>query len=99
MDKDKEKTKVIFRYWKGEVIAIFPTELGDNSPHTCSSYQHVGQHSACDPYGIVAESRPAIRAEFHELYRELENLGYNLEVIQRNRHDFYIHRQKALANY
>jgi hypothetical protein len=89
MEKDTNKTKVIFRFWKESksVIAIFPEHLGDSDLHTCSSYQHVGQHSACNPQMIVERSRPAKPEEYADLKAELEGpIGYNLEVILRYRY-------------
>lgn len=92
-----DKTKVIFRHWKGDVIAIFPEIPGDMSPYTCMSYQHVGQHGACDPYGIIADSRPATLIERWPLRKELMCLGYKLQVIHRNRFVFLRARQYALG--
>lgn len=94
---DKEKTKVIFRMWQGEVIAIFPELAGDMNPGTCSSYQHIGQHGACDPYMIINSSKLAKPEEYADLKAELENnVGYNLDVIKRNRYSFYRSRLEQL---
>jgi hypothetical protein len=43
-EKDKFITPVIFRWWKNEVIALFPADPG-TSKYDCMSYMHVGQHS------------------------------------------------------
>lgn len=86
MDKKQYKSKVIFRFWKKDIIAIFPEELGDNSPYTCSSYMHMGQHGACDPHIVINNSRLATPEEYNDLKEELENqIGYNLIIIQRYR--------------
>lgn len=99
MEKDKFKTKVIFRFWKEskDVIAIFPEDTGDMSPYTCSSYEHVGQHGACNPFHIIDSSRLAKPEEYADLKAELENhCGYNLVVIKRNRQEFTEQRRKQL---
>lgn len=89
MVKDEEKTKVIFRVFKtGEVIAIFPEELGNSNYWTCNSYMHVGQHGACDPE-IISTTRPASPKEYESLKAELENIGYNLDIKKRYSNDSY----------
>lgn len=85
-EQDKYETKVIFRMWKvddsEELIALFPEELGDSNPKTCSSYQHVGQHGAATPDMIVDNSRSATPEEYEDLKNELENnVGYKLEIV------------------
>lgn len=87
-------TKVIFRKWQDDIIAIFPEELGNCSWGTCMSYMHIGQHGACDPYMIVDNSIPANETEYHDLKTELESIGYNLKVIKRLR---YSHLQTRKA--
>ena len=78
-------TKVIFRWWKKSVIAIFIEEPGTNYPGTCDSYQHIGQHGACDP-SIISDSRPATEEEYASLKHELESYPYhyNLRVLKRS---------------
>lgn len=83
-NKDTYKTKVIFRKWKdGQIIAIFPEELGDYSPYTCSSYMSIGQHSACDPL-IIQTTKSAKKNEYQDLFDELTKIGYDLQVIKRS---------------
>lgn len=83
------KTQIIFRYWRKDVIALFPYEIADMKGN-CLSYQHVGQHGAANYSAIVYESRPATQAELANLKEELERLGYNLEIIHRRNHQrFY----------
>jgi len=76
---------VMFRMWRGEVIALFVNSNADNAGH-CQSYQHVGQHGAADCNGIIRESRPATPAEYASLKRELEGAPYHyqLRVMQRS---------------
>ena len=91
-----EKTKVIFRKWKdGDIIALFPEEPGTQDPGTCSSYMHVGQHSAANP-AIIRETKPATPDEYRELALELKSIGYNLEIISRNKHKFLYRRARKL---
>ncbi len=79
---DKEQTKVVFRVFKeGDVIALFPYE--DEGNNRCTSYQHVGQHSAADYWGVLDITRPATQEEYEPLYKELTSFGYNLKVIKR----------------
>ncbi len=79
-------TPVVFRVWPksegGGVLALFPTEPGTNDPHTCSSYEHVGQHGSADCHGLINRTRPAKPAEYASLKRELESppYEYNLKV-------------------
>lgn len=80
MQRDTEKTTVVFRVWKdtGDVLALFPDLRETNG--FCTSYMHVGQHSHADYTGCIQATRPARRAEYADLQRELENMGYNLRV-------------------
>ena len=41
MEKDTEITQVLFRFWKGEIIALFPYIIGDAQGNVMS-YMHVG---------------------------------------------------------
>ena len=96
-----EKTIVIFRKWDkspNSIIAIFPEELGDSDIGTCLSYQHIGQHSACDPVYLIKKTLRASPPEYADLKEELESLGYNLHVVQRNHsHHYTSARLKKLS--
>ena len=99
MEKDKFKTKVIFRFWKvsDDIIAIFPEMVATNDVSTCESYQHTGQHGACNPHYIINSSRLAKPEEYVDLKAELENhYGYDLIVIKKNRYEFIEKRRKQL---
>lgn len=78
-----EVVDVMFRMWRGEVIALFPGLM--DSPGHCQSYQHVGQHGGADCGGIIRRSRPAEPQEYAALKRELESepFEYKLRVVQR----------------
>ena len=79
MKKDKTITKVVFFYHEtnNDLFALFPEihESGDMK----LSYSHIGQHSACS-WGYCDECRAAKPAEYKELKKELESLGYNLKI-------------------
>ena len=85
MKRDKEKTTVIFRKWKGKaenIIALFPWV--EESPGRCSSFEHVGQHGRADYCGVIRLTTPATPAEYADLKRELEQYyGYNLTIRKR----------------
>jgi len=90
-------TKVIFRKFPdGDVIAIFPQIAADSSGYHCLSYMKVGQHSACDPLGIVRKTKLATRRDFEPLEMELASIGYSLEIIERNRRSFIDDRREQL---
>ncbi len=95
-------TPVIFRKWSesegGGIIAIFPTELGTNDPYTSSSYEHIGQHGAADPVGLIQRTKPAKPSEYADLMTELESVGYDdLKVVQRLSPDYLTIRRKKIA--
>jgi len=79
MQKDTEKSLVVFREFKdGQVLAIFP-ELEHNwNEGLCVSYMHVGQHGGASYSHCISITRPA--HDYSKLQKELENLGYNLDV-------------------
>lgn len=75
------KIKVIFRKFKGEIIALFPYENENNG--LVLSYQHVGQHSASDYNYVIKGSKPAQVDEYMALKIELESIGYDLTLVQK----------------
>ncbi len=81
-----ERTRVLFRAVKrgahaGKVTAVFPDLVESRGLLTC--YAHVGQHSTCAPAWIRFDTRPARPAEYSKLYSELEQIGYQLEIVKR----------------
>jgi hypothetical protein len=86
-DYDAESVPVLFRAvksgdHKGTIDAFFPTLAGTNEPWTCTVYSRVGQHcSGSKDY--YRDTRAATPAEYAPLKRELESLGYKLEVKSR----------------
>jgi hypothetical protein len=81
MIKDTHKTVVVFRKFKeGDVLALFPSEEEAYNGGFCESYQHVGQHSGADYTHCIKITKPAKPSEYAALKRELEGIGYNLDV-------------------
>ena len=94
------KTKVIFRKWKAPqsgILAIFPEEPCSYSGHLCSSYETIGQHGPCDPWGCVNETTKPTKAECEPLRKELKRIGYDLKECVRMSASFYETRKQRLA--
>lgn len=93
----KTKIKVLFRMFKGEVIALFPQMAATvgNAAH-CESYAHIGQHGAADPFGVIRGSRPAKGSEYRELAAELRRIGYTLDIRSRTGRSDYAQRKAQL---
>jgi hypothetical protein len=84
MEKDKDKTIVVFRkYSDGEIIALFPEIPADYHGALCDSYMHVGQHGSASCSDVSQNTKLASPAEYASLKRELEGIGYNLSVRER----------------
>jgi hypothetical protein len=71
---------------KDEVFAFFPYTHARHERHpnynmVFECYSHVGQHSACD-VGYASECKPAGPRKYADLKKELESIGYNLEIIK-----------------
>ena len=97
--KTSDITKVIFRKEKTkpyEVFALFPEIPGSVSAHTCLSYQHVGQHSAAEYNHCIRTSRPAKPEEYKALKKELEQIGYVLDIRSRSGRRDYQTRKESL---
>lgn len=76
---------VVFRVWKENhgkgVIALFPEMIGSCHTHKyCQSYEHIGQGGSADPSGVVKASRSATETERMPLLKELQTIGYALDV-------------------
>jgi hypothetical protein len=84
VSKEQIRVKVIFRVFRGEVIALFPEIPGTGEPHTCNSYMHVGQHSSADYAGVIESSRAAEKREYADLAAELRRIGYVLDIKTRD---------------
>lgn len=83
MQKDINVTDVIFRkYLDGTIIALLPHECNDRHGNV-SSYQHIGQHSGADYNGVIMCTKLAKETEYFDLKKEMESLGYNLNIIKK----------------
>jgi hypothetical protein len=102
---DAHKTDVIFRVdtrknwlgnWTyGNVFALFPHEVADNKGNV-TSYQHVGQHSSADYNHCIKTSRIATENEYKDLKKELESIGYNLNVIKKQNYQKYLNSYRNI---
>jgi len=80
------KTKVIFRYWKGNIIALFPELPGTIDPDTCQSYTSEKRHSTCFPEEVIKKTRFATPEEYRDIRATLEGcFAYDLIPIRLNR--------------
>lgn len=79
---DMAKINVTFRKFEdGEVIAIFVNEAyKEESNGYYLSYMHVGQHSDCY-FKLVDELEKASKEEYTPLKKELEMIGYSVNVL------------------
>jgi hypothetical protein len=94
MEKHTHTTDVIFRKFTdtrnyAEVIAIMPHEVCDTTGGV-TSYMHVGQHGACDYNELLKITKLATTSESIDLFNELKNLGYDLNVITRRNYSKYL---------
>jgi hypothetical protein len=82
---DEHKTVVVFRlYETGELLALFPgLPYSDVHHEQCMSYQHVGQHGGADYNHCIRQTCRALPHEYEPLKKELEAIGYNLNVRER----------------
>lgn len=74
--KEDDYTKVVFLQEDGGVLAVFPETRHIN---TLTCYAHVGQHGSAS-VEYVKKLKPA--DDYTELKKELESIGYNLEVVE-----------------
>ena len=83
MEQSENTTNVVFRKYKdGEIIALFPNDYyySEEDKDTISSYMHIGQHSGASYTHVIKTTKPALEDEYKDLYNELLNIGYNLNV-------------------
>ena len=91
---DSLPTDIMFRVdttrdFKGTVFAVFPHECADYKGNV-TTYQHIGQHSAGDYGYCIESSRPATPNEFADLKKEMEYLGYLVNVVRKQNRDKYL---------
>lgn len=91
------KTRVIFRMFEGQPIALFPELPGDCNPRvTCLSYQHIGQHGAACVNLTGHYTKPASPAQYADLLQEVESLGYDVVIAHRATRKDYLKRNAAV---
>jgi hypothetical protein len=96
MKKDSHKTQVLFRVDKqNNVFALFPYEIADLKGNV-TTYERVGQHGAGDYKHCIKTSRIATKREMLPLLQELQNIGYNLEIVKRQNYSLYLKNFKNI---
>lgn len=89
-----ERTKVIFRWFDGDVIALFPElPASFQEPWLCDSFMHMGGHSAADCAMVIHRSRPATEAEYAPVKAELES-AYDYHLTIRQRESSVMHHKR-----
>jgi len=77
-----KKDIVVFRkYRNGDIIALFP--FMNEGLNMCNSYMHIGQHGSADYNLVVSGTKPASKEEYADLFEELKQIGYNMEIRER----------------
>jgi hypothetical protein len=94
------KVDVVFRVDKsrdfsGEVFALFP-HVCCNHNGNVTSYQHVGQHSSANYNYCLGLSKPASPTQYADLKKELEGLGYEINVVKKRNYDKFLKSYKEL---
>ena len=76
-----DSVRVIFRtFINGDVIALFPYE--EHAPGLIVSYQRIGQHAPAPYHHVMRVTKPSKPDEIEPLKRELEDIGYKLQIIK-----------------
>lgn len=95
------KTKVLFRKTpQGEILAVFPEIPAEGTPDKCLAFRRTnkaaGDHIAI-PVALAHIARPADFPEYDNTRRELQGLGYVLEIKSRF-HPSYDAKRVALLS-
>ncbi len=65
------------------IMALFPKDQwNDISTQTVTCYAHIGQHSACH-LDYLKECTIARKEEYEPLQKELESIGYKLQILNK----------------
>ena len=73
-----ETINVHFRKWEdGDIIALWDSE----GCFDIMSYMHIGQHGDAH-FSLIDELQPATEKEYTPLLKELESIGYSVNVIR-----------------
>lgn len=65
----------------GEIVALFPYEI-ETKQGDVLSYMHIGQHSTAS-LDIIQDTVLAQPSEYADLQKELEGIGYVLDIRKR----------------
>jgi len=100
MEKDNYKTDIVFRVdtskdFKGTVFALFPHEVS-TLDGLVNCYQHVGQHSSADYNHCINTSKLATAEEYADLKKEMESIGYKINVVKKRNYDKYLQSYKSV---
>ena len=100
MEKDNYKTDIVFRVdtskdFKGTVFALFPHEVS-TLDGLVNCYQHVGQHSSADYNHCINTSKLATAEEYADLKKEMESIGYKINVVKKRNYDKYLQSCKSV---
>jgi len=81
----EEVINAVFRKYvdNGDLLVLFPYENNYADPEYYESYQHIGQHSAAHYKHCLSITDLAKPEEYAALKRELEGIGYNLDIRKR----------------
>ena len=84
MIQDTEQTTVKFLMGPGKDLIAYFVDINYNERLYGESrkqvYAHIGQHVSCT-VEYANECRYATKREYRDLQKELEQLGYNLKII------------------
>jgi len=78
----KEKQKVVYRVFKGEVLALLPAQSVNYG--NIAFYAHIGQHGEVDSF-LTREGRLATPQEYAPLHAELTRIYNDCELIIQKR--------------
>ena len=100
--ENRTKVDVMFRVdtskeFKGTVFAILPYEIATLNGDV-TIYQHVGQHSQGDYNTCISFSRLASKIESALLRREMESIGYDINLVSKRNHSKYINALNSLRD-
>lgn len=85
--KERIKVDVQFRIIDDEVIAVFPYEIFSKT--LTMGYSHIGQHGGC-AWDINTFTKPASEEQYKDLLKELQAIGYDVNIIKRRNHSKYL---------
>ena len=89
--KQEHITEMLFRIESdGQILAVMPYEIGSPKANNVMCYAHIGQHSSCDYYYVLEKTKPASFEQYKNLKDELEDIGYNIQVIHKRNYSKYL---------